>query len=90
MLLADASNSDILIKGPREVYVLREKQEHRTNVTFRDMEHLTHIIDRIASSDGNQVNVPFPLLQSDEDCVVIHRSESNVPTLEVSVRRWSP
>ncbi len=90
ILLKDPENSATLIKGPREVYVLREEREHRTNVIFRDQEHLTHIIERIASSEGNQVNVAFPLQLSEEDCIVIRRSQSNVPTLEVFMRRWSP
>ncbi len=90
ILLKDPENGDTLIKGPREVYVLREEREHRTNVTFRDMEHLTQIIERIASSEGNQVNVPFPLQLSEEDCIVIRHSSENLPTLEVFMRRWSP
>jgi len=90
ILLRDSENGDTLIKGPREVYVLREEREHRTNVIFRDQEHLTHIIERIASSEGNQVNVPFPLQLSEEDCIVIRHSSENVPTLEVFMRRWSP
>ncbi len=90
ILLQDPKNSATLIKGPREVYVLREEREHRTNVIFRDQEHLTHIIERIASSEGNQVNVPFPLQLSEEDCIVIRHSSENLPTLEVFMRRWSP
>ena len=90
ILLKDPEKSATLIKGPREVYVLREEGVHRTNVIFRDQEHLTHIIERIASSEGNQVNVPFPLQLSEEDCIVIRHSSENVPTLEVFMRRWSP
>ena len=90
ILLQDPENSATLIKGPREVYVLRKEREHRTNVIFRDQEHLTQIIERIASRDGNQVNVPFPLLQSDEDCIVIRYSDSDLSKLEVFLIRWSP
>jgi len=90
ILLQDSSNNSILVKGPREVYVQREEREHRTNVTFRDMEHLRHIIERIAARDGNQVNVPFPLLQSDEDCIVIRYSSANLSDLEVFMIPWSP
>jgi pilus assembly protein CpaF len=90
ILLKDPKNSATLIKGPREVYVLREEREHRANVIFRDQEHLTHIIERIASREGNQVTVPFPLQLSEEDCIVIRHSSENLPTLEVFMRRWSP
>ena len=90
ILLKESGNSATLVKGPKEVYVLREEREHRTNVTFRDKDHLTQIIERIASRDGNQVNVPYPLLQSDEDCIVIRYLDSNLSKLEVSLIRWSP
>ena len=90
ILLKEFGNSATLVKGPKEVYVLREEREHRTGVTFRDKDHLTQIIERIASRDGNQVNVPFPLLQSDEDCIVIRYLDSNLSKLEVSLIRWSP
>ncbi len=90
ILLQDPENSATLIKGPREVYVLREEREHRTNVIFRDQEHLTHIIERIASSEGNQVNVLFPLQLSEEDCVVIRHSSKNLSNLEVFMIHWSP
>ena len=90
ILLKESGNSATLVKGPKEVYVLREEREHRTGVTFRDKDHLTQIIERIASRDGNQVSVPFPLLQSDEDCIVIRYLDSNLSKLEVSLIRWSP
>ncbi len=90
ILVKDPTIYAILIKGPREVYVLRDEQEYKTGVVFCDKEHLTSIIERIASREGNQVNVPFPLLESTEDCVVIRHSQSNVSELEVSMIRWSP
>jgi pilus assembly protein CpaF len=90
ILVKDPTINAVLIKGPREVYELRDDQEWKTPVVFRDNEHLSHIIERIASRDGNQVNVPFPLLESTEDCIVIRHSQSNVSELEVSVIRWSP
>ena len=54
ILYKDTRNNAILIKGPREVYVLRDEQEHKTGVVFCDKEHLATIIERIASRDGNQ------------------------------------
>ena len=43
ILLQESRNCATLIKGPREVYVMREEQKHRTNVTFRDKEHLKFV-----------------------------------------------
>jgi len=92
ILVKDPTTNAILIKGPREVYELRDEQEYKTGVVFCDKEHLTSIIERIASRDGNHVNVPFPLLESTEDCIVIsiRHSQSNAFELKVSMIRWSP
>ncbi len=48
-LLKDPTISDILINGPKNVYVERRGRMEKTNVTFRDDNHLMQIIDRIIS-----------------------------------------
>src|ERR1700757_5512928 len=45
LLLKDASISDILINGPRQVYVERRGKLEKTTVGFRDNSHLLQIID---------------------------------------------
>ena len=47
VLLKDPTISDILINGPKKVYVERRGKMEKTEVKFRDGEHLLQIIDRI-------------------------------------------
>ena len=49
MLLKDPTISDILINGPNKIYVERRGKLEKTDVKFRDNDHLMQIIDRIVS-----------------------------------------
>lgn len=60
-LLADPTVSDILVNGPRQVYVERRGQLHLTEVTFADDEHLMKIIDKIVSRVGRRVDESSPM-----------------------------
>jgi len=64
LLLKDASISDILINGPKHVYVERRGQMERTNVVFRDNNHLMQIIDRIVSKVGRRVDEVCPMVDA--------------------------
>src|SRR5438270_1993808 len=48
-LLKDATISDILINGPKTVYIERRGQLERTEVSFNEDKHLLQIIQRIVS-----------------------------------------
>ncbi len=63
-LLKDASISDILINGPKNVYVERRGKLERTNVEFRDNKHLIQIIDRIVSKVGRRVDEVCPMVDA--------------------------
>ncbi|REJ88953.1 MAG: CpaF family protein [Planctomycetota bacterium] len=64
MLLKDASISDILINGPRNVYVERGGRMEKTTCTFRDNDHLLQIIDRIVSKVGRRVDEVCPMVDA--------------------------
>src|SRR5262249_19557510 len=49
LLLKDPTISDILINGPKNIYVERRGKMEKTPVQFRDNGHLLQIIDRIVS-----------------------------------------
>jgi pilus assembly protein CpaF len=55
-LLKDSSISDILINGPKSIYVERRGKLEKTTVEFRDNKHLLQIIDRIVSRVGRRVD----------------------------------
>lgn len=64
LLLKDPSISDILINGPKKVYVERRGKMERTSVEFRDNAHLMQIIDRIVSKVGRRVDEVCPMVDA--------------------------
>jgi pilus assembly protein CpaF len=61
LLLKDPTVSDILVNGPHKVYVERRGKLEKTDVKFRDNEHLLQIIDRIVSKVGRRVDETSPM-----------------------------
>jgi pilus assembly protein CpaF len=54
-----------MINGPRMVFVEKKGRiEHRTNVGFRNNEHLLQIIDRIVSRVGRRVDESSPMVDA--------------------------
>src|SRR5262245_51897123 len=64
VLLKDPTVSDILINGPHKVYVERRGKMEKTDVKFRDNEHLLQIIDRIVSKVGRRVDETSPMVDA--------------------------
>jgi pilus assembly protein CpaF len=64
MLLKDEAISDILINGPKNVYVERRGKMERSSVEFRDNSHLLQIIDRIVSKVGRRVDEICPMVDA--------------------------
>ena len=64
LLLKDQTISDILINGPKNVYIERNGQLEKTNVEFRDNSHLLQIIDRIVSKVGRRVDEVCPMVDA--------------------------
>ncbi len=63
-LLKDPSISDILINGPKNIFVERRGQLEKTDVEFRDNAHLMQIIDRIVSKVGRRVDETSPMVDA--------------------------
>jgi pilus assembly protein CpaF len=64
MLLKDPTISDILVNGPYKVYVERRGKMEKTDVKFRDNDHLLQIIDRIVSKVGRRVDETSPMVDA--------------------------
>ena len=64
ILLKDATISDILINGPKNIYVERRGKMEKSTVTFRDNNHLMQIIDRIVSKVGRRVDEVCPMVDA--------------------------
>ncbi len=64
LLLKDSTISDILINGPKNIYVERRGKMEKTAVCFRDNNHLMQIIDRIVSKVGRRVDEVSPMVDA--------------------------
>ena len=60
----DRSISDILVNGPKEIYVEREGKLQRVSASFRNDAHLLAIIDRIVSRVGRRVDESSPMVDA--------------------------
>lgn len=60
-LLKDSSISEIMINGAHNIYIERKGRLQKSEVQFRDDEHLMHIIDRIVTAVGRRVDESSPL-----------------------------
>jgi pilus assembly protein CpaF len=63
-LMRDPTVSDILVNGPRSVFVERRGKLEETNVVFRDDAHLLQIIDRIVSKVGRRIDESSPMVDA--------------------------
>ena len=63
-LLCDATISDILVNGHRQVYVERKGLLELTSVRFHDDGHLLRIIDKIVSEVGRRVDESNPMVDA--------------------------
>jgi pilus assembly protein CpaF len=59
-LLKDESINDILVNGPKRIFVERAGKLELSDVTFRDERHLLRIIDKIVSAVGRRVDESNP------------------------------
>ena len=64
ILLKDPTISDILVNGPKKVYVERRGKLEKSEVVFRDNDHLMQIIDRIVSKIGRRVDETNPMVDA--------------------------
>ena len=64
LLLKDQDIADIMINGPKHVFVEKGGRIERSNVVFRDNQHLLQILDRIVSKVGRRVDETSPLVDA--------------------------
>lgn len=63
-LLEDPTISDILVNGANNVFVEKGGKLYRTNVTFKDNQHLRNIIERIVSKVGRRIDEKSPMVDA--------------------------
>jgi pilus assembly protein CpaF len=63
-LLSDPDISDILINGPKMIYIEKKGRLQRTHVTFHDDRHLVQIVQRIAAQIGRRIDEMSPMVDA--------------------------
>lgn len=63
-LLNDDSVSEVMVNGPRQVYVERNGRLEMTDVTFQDDDHVMRVIDRIVSPLGRRIDESSPMVDA--------------------------
>lgn len=63
-LLADPSVSDILVNGANSVYIEKKGKLIKTEVKFKDNQHLRNIIERIVSKVGRRIDEKSPMVDA--------------------------
>ncbi|MGC1717813.1 MAG: CpaF family protein [Isosphaeraceae bacterium] len=64
LLLKDDKIGDIMINGPKKIFIEKEGRIQKSEVVFRDSEHLLQIIDRIVSRVGRRVDETSPMVDA--------------------------
>ena len=63
-LLKDPSVTEVMVNGPDSIYIERKGRLQKTDVRFRNTEHLMHIIDRIVTAVGRRVDESSPMVDA--------------------------
>ena len=91
-LLGDEGITDIMVNGPKRVYVERKGKLELTDITFRDNSHVMSVATRIVTQVGRRIDKSSPLV----DARLLDGSRVNiiVPPLaidgpSISIRKYS-
>jgi pilus assembly protein CpaF len=63
-LLADEAITEIMVNGPKNVYIERAGKLERTSATFEGDEHAMRIIDRIVAPLGRRIDESSPMVDA--------------------------
>ena len=63
-LLANPDVTEIMVNGPRQVYIERHGKITLSDVSFESNDHLMQVIDRIVSSIGRRVDESSPMVDA--------------------------
>ena len=90
-LLRDPDVTDIMVNGLESVYVERHGQMEKEEVEFRDVDHLTHIAQRIAQNAGRRIDELSPMCDArlhDGSRVNIIAPPLAIDGAAISIRRF--
>src|SRR5260370_2118200 len=91
-LIADETISDIMVNGPKQVYVERRGKLELTEVVFRDDPHLMNICTKIVTRIGRRIDESRPLVDArlpDGSRVNIIIPPLAIDGASISIRKFS-
>jgi len=63
-LLDDPDVSEVMVNGPKNVYIERKGKLVKTNVVFEDNEHILRVIERIVYPLGRRIDIDNPTVDA--------------------------
>ncbi len=63
-LLADDTITEIMVNGPKNIYIERAGNLLRSNVTFEDEDHVLRVLDRIVAPLGRRIDESSPTVDA--------------------------
>lgn len=63
-LLSDDTITEIMVNGPKNVYIERKGMLHRVNVAFENEDHVLRILDRIVAPLGRRIDESQPYVDA--------------------------
>lgn len=63
-LLEDDSITEIMVNGPKNIYIERKGKIHRVPITFESNEHVMRVIDRIVAPLGRRIDESSPYVDA--------------------------
>lgn len=63
-LIEDPDISEIMVNGPNQIYVEKSGKLVLTDVSFRDNEHVMHIIEKIVAPLGRRIDESMPMVDA--------------------------
>lgn len=63
-LLSDPQVTEIMVNGPKKVYVEKQGKLTLSTLTFRDNQHVINVIDRIVSPIGRRIDEASPMVDA--------------------------
>lgn len=63
-LLKDETITEILVNGPKEIFIEKKGRLQKSDITFRDEAHVRHIIDRVVAPLGRRIDESSPMVDA--------------------------
>lgn len=63
-LLKDPTITEILVNGPKEIFVERNGRLEPSHIKFKDEEHVRHIVDRVIAPLGRRIDESSPMVDA--------------------------